>query len=275
MAESEADKFSKFFLKIRKMFPTEVTEACLRYLAQKGLDDAGRSMAFWLVLDGKCFRTLFEASDLQSDVVFKATAALRKADPQFPTKFVREAEQLTVPVKILRALYLAPAIGDYSALLPWMKKLTLHSDEHVRSRAVKLVCEIRPSKSQIDRQMMDENARVRANAIEALWNVNTPEAIEIFKTATTDGNHRVVINALIGLHLQGSAAAFGQMVDLCQSPQIPFRMAIAWCLGFIRDERGIASLQTLSKDASPIVRKRALRSLLALQPADQLCSSRA
>ena len=44
-----------------------------------------------------------------------------------------------------------------------------------------MLCEIRPSKNQIDRQMLDENARVRAYAIEALWKLQTVEATEIFK----------------------------------------------------------------------------------------------
>jgi hypothetical protein len=43
---------------------------------------------------------------------------------------------------------------------------------------------------------------------------------------------------------------------------------MAWCLGFIGDERGIPLLQALSKDVAPVVRNRALRSLLALQPGE-------
>jgi HEAT repeat protein len=44
------------------------------------------------------------------------------------------------------------------------------------------------------------------------------------------------------------------------------RAAMAWCFGFIQDERGIPSLYRLAKDGSVLVRKRALRSLLTLQP---------
>jgi hypothetical protein len=45
---------------------------------------------------------------------------------------------------------------------------------------------------------------------------------------------------------------------------------MAWCLGFIRDERGRPTLQRLSQDPSVIVRKRALRSLLMLQPNESM-----
>ena len=174
-------------------------------------------------------------------------------------------DTLTVTPQVVRALNIAPVTAD-SALMPWVKKLTQHSDDRIRSRAVKLLCEIRPNKAQIERQMLDENPRVQANAIEVLWHTKTVEARDLFKAAQADTNHRVVGNALIGLYLQGSPEALGQMAQLCESPQVAVRRAMAWCLGFIQDERGIPLLQMLSKDASPVVRNRALRSLLALQP---------
>ena len=267
LANTDTEKFSAFFRKVRKLFPAEVAQACLCYVAQKGLDTAGQKMAFWLAAEVKYVKVLLEPSALPFETAAKAAAALVRADPHFLNKFVKEVEHLTLTPQLLRALSLAPAAGD-SVLMPWLKKMTQHTDDRVRSRAVKLLCEIRPNRGQIERQMLDENARVRANAIEALWNLKTAEATEIFKAALSDSNHRVVGNALVGLHLQGSPEAFAKIAENCQSPHVAVRRAMAWCLGFIRDERGLALLQTLSKDAAPVVRNRALRSLLALQPAE-------
>jgi HEAT repeat protein len=267
MASADAEKFSAFFRKARKMYPLEVTQECLLYLAQKGLDTAGQKMAFWLAAEAKYFKTLFDTNGLPLEAVAKATQALMKADPHFLSKFLKEVEALTLTPQILRALSLAPTNGD-NALLPWLKKLSQHRDDRIRSHAVKLVCEIRPNKDQIEQQMLDENPRVRANAIEAIWNLKSVEATEIFKAALNDSNHRVVGNALVGLHLQGAPEAFEKMTELCQSPNMAVRRAMAWCLGYIRDERGVALLQNLSKDAVPAVRNRALRSLLALQPGE-------
>ncbi len=267
MASADSEKFSAFFRKARKLFPAEVTQACLCYLAQKGLDSAGQKMAFWLVAEVRYLKVLFDPAILPHETASKATAALVKADPQFLRTFLKEVEPLTLTPQILRALSLAPATGD-SALLPWLKKMTQHTDDRIRSRAVKLLCEIRPVKSQIDRQMLDENARVRANAIEALWNVKTAEVTEMFRTALSDSNHRVVGNALVGLHRQGEPEAFAKMTELCQSQQVSVRRAMAWCLGFIADERGITLLLELSKDVAPVVRNQARRSLLALKPVE-------
>jgi HEAT repeat protein len=63
------------------------------------------------------------------------------------------------------------------------------------------------------------------------------------------------------------------MIELSQNPGVLFRSAMAWALGCIADERGIPALQCLSKDPSVIVRKRALRSLLALQPEEAVAAN--
>jgi HEAT repeat protein len=51
------------------------------------------------------------------------------------------------------------------------------------------------------------------------------------------------------------------MIEASQSPDPLFRAAMAWCFGFIRDERCIPLLEGLLKDPSIVVRKRAERSL--------------
>jgi hypothetical protein len=272
-ANGDLESFTRVFGRMRKMFPDEVTEACLCYLAEKGLDPAGQSMAFWLGLSSRYLTVSFDPSALPIDVASKALALLRKVDAQIIVKFFKAGEPIAIPQRLLRVLSLVPALGDYTALLPWLRKLIQQPDEHVKSRAVKLLCELRPNKSQIDRQMQDENPRVRANAIEALWNANLPEAADVFQAATADAHHRVVANALVGLHLLGDPSALARMVDLCQSPDALFRSAMAWGLGYIGDERGIPILQRLSKDPSVIVRKRALRSLLTLQPDEPIVSN--
>lgn len=264
--DTDPENFNLVFHRMRKMFPGEVTEACLCYLAQKGLDLAGRNMAIWLSLESRYIKPSFDANTLPLDVASKAIAALSKTDAQIFAKFLKAVEQIAVPQRMLRPLSLVPALGDYTPLLPWLRKLTQLNDDRVKSRAVKLLCGLKPHKSQVDRYMIEGSPRVRANILEALWNSNLPAAAELFRAALADPNHRVLINALIGLHLGGDPTAITRLIDVCQSPEPSFRTAAAWALGFIKDERGIPALEASCKDASVIVRKRALRSLLALQP---------
>ncbi len=268
-AKADPERFTVIFGRMRKMFPDEVTEACLCYIAQKGLDPAGQSMAFWLSLNTRYLKVLFDPSALPFEVSSKALTVLQKADGQFIVKFIKAGEQLALPQWILRALSLVPSLGEYTALFPWLRKLSQQGDERIRSRAVKLLCELRPNCGQIARQMQDADPRVRANAIEALWHSKIAEAGSLLRVAASDKNHRVVGNALVGLHWQGDSSAIDRIIELCQSPDAYVRSAMAWCLGTIRDERGLPALHSLSKDPSVFVRKRALRSLLVMQPEEE------
>jgi hypothetical protein len=268
MASSSGANFTLHFARIRKMFPDEVAEACLWFIASRELNPAGRSMAFWLSSQARYVNILFESDALPRDVAYKALTVLKTVDPSFIINFLKASDRISSPQAILRALNLVPGLGDYSVLIPWLRKLCMHADERVRSRSVKLFCELRPNKALIERQMLSNEPRVRANAIEALWHSRSLEAIALFKSATSDLNHRVVGNALVGLHFQGDPSALARMIELSENPDPLFRAAMAWCFGVIRDERAIPVLDVLSKDASATVRKRALLSLLALQPTE-------
>jgi hypothetical protein len=218
-------------------------------------------MAFWLSSQGKYINILFESDAVPADVACKVLATLKTVDEAFLVRFVKAAEQITAPLAILRAMSLVPGLGDYSILIPWLRKLCDHTDRRVKSRAVKLLCEVRPNKALVERQLLSNDPRVRANAIEALWASRSPDSIALFQVAASDPNHRVVGNALIGLYLQGHPSALAKMIEASQSPDPLFRAAMAWCFGFIRDERCIPLLEGLLKDPSIVVRKRAERSL--------------
>jgi HEAT repeat protein len=257
------------------MFPDEVAEACLYYIASRELNAAGRSMAFWLSSQGRYVNILFESDAVPADVARKALAALKTVDEAFLVRFLKAAEQITSSRAILRALSLVPALGDYSILIPWLRRLSVHSNARVASRAVKLLCGLRPNKALIERQMLSKDPRVRANAIEGLWHSRTPEAKDLLKLAAADPSHRVVGGALVGLHLQGDESAFARMGELSTHPDPLMRAAMAWGFGFIGDERAMPFLYGLSRDAVAAVRRRALRSLMALQPNEAAAPSAA
>ena len=79
LAGTDAEKFSAFFRKARKLFPAEVAQACLCYLAQKGLDGSGQKMALWLAAEVKYLKILFDPSALPFETASTATTALDEA----------------------------------------------------------------------------------------------------------------------------------------------------------------------------------------------------
>ena len=266
IATGGMSEFTLYFTRLRKMFPDEVAEACLWYISSRELNPIGRSMACWLSSQGRYAHVLFESEALPLVEAGKALAILKQIDDKFLIGFLKATDRISSPRAILRALALIPNLGDYSLLIPWLRRLASHTDERVKSKSLKLFCQLRPNGTLIERQMQAKEPRLRANAIEALWHSRTPEAAGIFKSATFDRNHRVVGNAYIGLYLQKDQAALPKMIELSENPDPLVRAAMAWSFGFIRDERAIPALEVLSKDTSPMVRKRALQSLLALQP---------
>jgi HEAT repeat protein len=161
-----------------------------------------------------------------------------------------------------------PALFDYSILIPWLRNLSAHSDKRVRSRAAKLLCQLRPSNGQIKRNLESRDDRVRASAIEGLWNPRMTrkdqEVRSFLQNAVNDTNHRVVANALVGLYLMGDRDALKKMIDLCHTKNHLFRAAMAWAMGIVEDLRAVPALQCLILDSSFTVRNRATQSLLAM-----------
>jgi hypothetical protein len=265
LADPDAEYFNRTFQRLRSLFPNVVTEACLYYLAEKGLTASGLEMAAWLSLDNRYFMPLLDEASLPLAVASKAVAALSKTDLGISLKFLKAVEPISAPEEMMRPLNLIEALVDYTALLPWLGKLSNLGDSRVRSRAAKLLYALQPDSSEIQRQMQDNSPRVRANVLEGLWKSKSLETTDFFKAALSDENHRVVGNALIGLYLQGDFSALDRLTDLSTSTNASFRAAVAWSLGFISDERGIPALNRLSMDQSLNVRKHAISSLVKLK----------
>jgi HEAT repeat protein len=277
-AKADLAKFGVFFRRIRETYPHEVTLACLRYLAARDPDPAGKQMSAWLSTGDSYFSVLFDPDLLSLAEAKRAVAVLRNADRQFFTKLLHLAiENPQGDARLMhRALDLLHTPEDDSVLIPWLRALTRHEDRRIRSKAIKIFGELTCNKESqasantsvdyLRARMRSEpdDPRVRANAIEALWGVHSSEAVSLFRAALSDSNHRVIANALVGLYYHEAESTLEQMGKLASHSSPLFRAAIAWAFGRIQDPRGAASLQALTEDADPMVRDRAVASLAAL-----------
>ena len=263
-AKKGPERLVAFLERFGATFHDEVADSCLSYLAQNGLNPSAKEMAAWLQNDDADLKELLNPDGLPPDIAQKATSLLNKWSANFLPRFTARAEKIADPVQQLRALTLVPALGDYGSLRTWIGHLARQGDHRVRSRAVKLMCLFEVNKDEVELQLRDSDARVRANAVELLWYATLPEAVTLLTLALSDGNHRVVGNALVGLYLQSDPSVMARIAELCQSPDLHFRAAMAWCLGFIQQEEGIAMLQTLANDPEREVRRQAALGLLIL-----------
>jgi len=271
-----AGSLADFETRYRQMYeacPLRAVRLFLYYLSVRGLDPLADVMAYWAASGTLHISALLDTNVLDKEsvtpaVAYHAIAFLPDLDPRFLYKFATTVAALQDVVAIQRALRLVPALYDSSILIPWLRTLSSHSDARVKSRAVKLLCQLRPSSGQIRRTLESRDDRVRASVIEALWNPRMTrkdqEVRAILQSAVSDPNHRVVANALVGLYLMGDTEALQKMIELCDAKNHLFRAAMAWAMGVVEDLRAVPALQRLAREPSFIVRQRATNSLMAL-----------
>jgi hypothetical protein len=270
LAQSDPQQFNIVFPRLRKVMREEASRACVRYLADRGNDGAGQQMSSWLALSNTYLKLLLTADFLDIDPARKVAAILCSTDSGFFEKLL----ELTRPMLqkevslLLRALALLEALSDYSALLPWIMRATEHPDERIRSKAVRALLRLRPDSIDIDRHGTSQDARIRANAIEALWRVNNPETRKLFREALSHPHHRVVVNALIGLYYQGDETAFPKLIELAQHPSQAFRTAVVWAFGHLLDNRAAPILEEMVEHEPEPLRTKALK-VLELLPTGQ------
>jgi HEAT repeat protein len=113
----------------------------------------------------------------------------------------------------------------------------------------------------------EPDARVRANAVEGLWESKSSFAGAVFKEATLDPDHRVAANALVGLHYCGIAdeGVTEKLQSMTHSNDPLARAAVAFVMGQIVDVNSAPLLEGLLRDDHQLVRGEALRALLRIR----------
>lgn len=267
-AETGPEQFRASLRQLEQTAPRESIRACLRYLAEHGENDLARAQILPWLVTRKYFEVLLDPNFLPVEKARKAAECICAADSQFFLLFSRlNAESAAKADRAIlrRALVLAEGLNDASALLPWLRALTGCADERVRSQAVKVTCKIRTNPALISRHLHSGDDRMRANAVEALWGIQTREAKAILREALNDPHHRVILNALVGLHLQFDPAALRKILEYLMHPSEDYRAASIWAIGYLAEVNAIPALKALlEKDASVRVRVKAERVLAAL-----------
>lgn len=276
LAKSDPSRFRIVCRRMREVSPEQLDRACeqvartcLREIAAQKGAAAGHPMLSWLIGDGRYLGILLEPDFLSLEEATSVAMMMREADSGFFLHFQRlntEANADRDLARLDRALRLFDGLGNCSVLLPWLRSLTNHRDERIRSKAVKSLCELRPNPALVERQLKSPDARLRANAIEALWGVPSFEAVAIFREASNDPAHRVAVNALVGLYAHAADEALEKLSNFCKHSDPMFRAAAAWGLGRVADRRAIPTLNTLIEDPSAMVRARVARTLASFAP---------
>ncbi|HUE23595.1 MAG TPA: HEAT repeat domain-containing protein [Bryobacteraceae bacterium] len=243
--------------------PEQLTETALSLFQAGACGEGARFLASLLVSDRTVAKLCDPGASLEGSIC--AAKALMQYEPHFDARFAKSLlknEQMTREVR-QRGLAVLEKLGGGGRLIPILIQFMRDPDSHVRSKTALMFGQIMATRGIMDRLMADADARVRANFVEGLW--NCPAGIDcrpLFRQALNDSNHRVAVNALVGLHRLGEIRDVVRHVSkMARRPEALFRAAVAWVMGETGDDRYSGVLRHMLRDPDPPVRLNALRSL--------------
>jgi HEAT repeat protein len=197
---------------------------------------------------------------------------LSRHEPRFDVRFAKTLlhdDELTERAR-QRGLAVLEKLGSGGRLIPILIQFLRDPDSRIRSKAALMLGQIVPSQGIMDRLMGDDDARVRANFVEGLWNCTTSDYRPLFRRALEDPNHRVIGNALVGLHRLGETGDVIRHVSkMARRPEALHRAAAAWVMGQTGDKLYSGVLRQMVRDPDPLVRRNAIRSLRRIHAASQ------
>lgn len=153
-------------------------------------------------------------------------------------------------------------------LMTSLTRLLQHSNSHVRSKAVKLVGRVGGADLKWVRSRLGEpDPRIRANAVESLWGIDSGEVRELLGLAARDANNRVAGNALLALYRLGDSSVIPRLLKMTEHESPLFRATAAWVMGEAGDPRFTETLVRLLREPNAPVRARAMSSLGCIKAA--------
>jgi hypothetical protein len=165
------------------------------------------------------------------------------------------------PPEVQRLLEILAVVLDGSRVLPYLMALARQPNPHLQSKAVLMIGRVNHNVKWVQSRLMEPDARVRANAIEALWGIDTEEARGLLRLAGRDGDNRVAGNALIALYRVGDFWAIPELLKMADHESRRFRATAAWVMGETGDPRFTKTLARLLGEPSIAVRNRAFAAL--------------
>ena len=184
-------------------------------------------------------------------------AIARRVDPQLPAKlvgFVLERTDLETPECLERVLGILKSMPDAVTFRPLLTPLLRHPNARIRSKVALLAGEGNRNRTWFERRMLEDDPRVRANAIESAGPAVAEEIRPLLRTAIADSNNRVAGNALLSLYRLGDAEAISGLYELAGRPEPPFRATAVWAMGETGDTRFLPVLARILADPNETIK---------------------
>jgi hypothetical protein len=166
-----------------------------------------------------------------------------------------------------RLMDVLDAVSHGNRIMPSLLRLLRQPDAQLRSKAVLMIGRASRNVKWVQNRLADADPRTRANAVEALWGIDTTEARELLRVAAADSNNRVAGNALFALHRMGDAWAEPELLKMATAESAAFRASAVWAMSETGDPCFLEAVAHRMGDADAMVRKRAFSALGRLKNA--------
>src|SRR5579872_1808991 len=147
-----------------------------------------------------------------------------------------EAERDVQSKAGLRLLEIMAEASDRGRSL-LLAQLLHHPNAQVRSKATLLVGKSTQDVKWVSQRMGQDDSRVRANALEALWGMESEDCRQVFLEALEDPANRVVGNGILGLYLLDAPSAIRSILTMIEHADEAFRKTGIWLMGETGDLR--------------------------------------
>ncbi len=175
--------------------------------------------------------------------------------------------------ELQRLMEILCEISDGARILPSLIVLARLPNPYLQSKAVLMIGRANKSVKWVQQRLTAADSRVRANAVEALWGVDSEDARELLHKSAQDGNNRVAGNAMLGLYQLGDPSVIPLVLKMAEHPAKRFRATAAWVMGESASPRFTRPLARLIAEPNAIVRTRAFKALGQLRAATAAVSN--
>jgi hypothetical protein len=257
-------------------YPELFLAAALSHLESDDHTSADSFIAALVLRQETAFERLTDPGRYSCERAISVFKRLLAYDPTLDFRLARmlPGRGDTRPEKVLNGKHAARAIdilertSEGQRLLSLLGHLPGYPDPQISAKAALFISRRMNNPAWVEKQMVNDDPRVRANALEGAWGTKSGASRRMLNDCLSDSNNRVAGNALIGLHLSGSPDAVRLAVEMSRSEDPARRATAAWAMGRIGTADFIPRLSDLLRDESSKVKSAAIRSLVEIGKAE-------
>jgi len=264
---------ARFLQRLASHYPDLFFTEAVRYLESNTDPRAERALAGLLIRQESFFARLTNPSGRSLESAVRLFRCLLRADPMLDLKLARmlsgrndvDPDNVLTKENAARAIDILEQTSRGPRLFSVLGHLTTSADAKISAKAALFVGRRMDNPNWTAKQLLSENDRVRANALEAFWGSASHASLRILRECVSDGNNRVAGNALVGLHVAGHPGAEEVAISMSFAEDPGRRATAAWAMGRIGMPTFTRRLLELLGDESPNVRSAASKALARIE----------